>query len=59
MTKIRLAGLTVAEFLRGHWQKRPLLARGALPGIGDLVRRDAGREEGARPGAPLGEIRRG
>src|SRR5262245_45571831 len=40
MTKIRLAGLTAPEFLRKHWQKRPLLARNALPGLGDLLRRD-------------------
>src|SRR6185295_135033 len=50
MAKIRLAGLTVAEFLRGHWQKKPLLARGALPGLGDFLNRDelfelAGRED--------------
>ena len=50
MTKIRLAGLTVPEFLRGHWQKKPLLARGALPGLGDFLGRDelfelAGRDD--------------
>ena len=27
-----LAGLTPAEFMRRHWQKRPLLIRGAVPG---------------------------
>lgn len=26
-----LAGLTAREFMRRHWQKQPLLARGALP----------------------------
>ncbi len=39
MTKTPLAGLTVAEFLRRHWQKRPLLARGALPECGNFIRR--------------------
>ncbi len=39
MTTISLAGLTVAEFLRRHWQKQPLLARGALPECGILIRR--------------------
>jgi 50S ribosomal protein L16 3-hydroxylase len=31
MKKNFLAGLTRAEFLRRHWQKKPLLARNALP----------------------------
>ena len=48
MTKIRLAGLTVAEFLRRHWQKKPLLARDALPGLGDFLRRDRLFELAAR-----------
>ncbi len=39
MSKTLLAGLTVAEFLRRHWQKRPFLARGALPECGKLVQR--------------------
>jgi 50S ribosomal protein L16 3-hydroxylase len=39
MTKTLLAGLTVAEFLHRHWQKRPLLVRGALPECGKLIRR--------------------
>ena len=29
-----LGGLTAREFLRRHWQKKPLLVRGAMPGIG-------------------------
>lgn len=38
MTQIScLSGLTPAQFLRKHWQKRPLLARGAFPGIGELM----------------------
>lgn len=28
-----LGGLSPAEFLRRHWQKRPLLVRGAFPGL--------------------------
>src|SRR5688572_13489996 len=35
-----LAGLTAAEFLRRHWQKRPLLVRDALPGSPDIVHRE-------------------
>jgi 50S ribosomal protein L16 3-hydroxylase len=48
MTKIRLAGLTVAEFVHRHWQKRPLFARDALPGLGDLLQRDKLFELAAR-----------
>ena len=29
-----LGGLTAREFLRRHWQKKPLLVRGAAPGVG-------------------------
>ncbi len=28
-----LGGLSPAQFMRRHWQKRPLLVRGALPGV--------------------------
>jgi len=28
-----LAGLSPRQFMRRHWQKRPLLVRGALPGV--------------------------
>jgi 50S ribosomal protein L16 3-hydroxylase len=48
MTKIRLADLTAAQFLRDHWQKRPLLARNALPGLGDFLQRDGLFELAAR-----------
>jgi 50S ribosomal protein L16 3-hydroxylase len=34
-----LGGLTPAEFVRGYWQKRPLLIRNAFPGIKPLVSR--------------------
>jgi 50S ribosomal protein L16 3-hydroxylase len=36
----RLGQLTAAQFLRRHWQKKPLLVRGALPGCAGLVQRD-------------------
>jgi len=32
-----LGGLTAKEFLRRHWQKRPLLVRGALPGFSGVA----------------------
>jgi 50S ribosomal protein L16 3-hydroxylase len=32
------AGMTVARFLSGHWQKRPLLIRNALPGFRGILR---------------------
>ena len=34
-----LAGLSPRVFLQRHWQKRPLLARGALPGAAGLLTR--------------------
>ncbi|HXV11267.1 MAG TPA: cupin domain-containing protein [Burkholderiales bacterium] len=40
MAKVRLGGLSFDEFLRRHWQKKPLLARAALPQHADLVNRD-------------------
>jgi 50S ribosomal protein L16 3-hydroxylase len=40
MSKTPLGGRTVAEFLRRHWQKRPLLARNALPEFARAVRRE-------------------
>ena len=48
MTKTRLGGLTVAQFLHRHWQKKPLLARGAFPGLGDFLQRDRIFELAAR-----------
>jgi 50S ribosomal protein L16 3-hydroxylase len=35
-----LAGLSPGAFLRRHWQKKPLLARRALPHHGTLITRD-------------------
>lgn len=40
MSKFPLADLTVAEFLRRHWQKKPLLVRNALPQCVEIVHRD-------------------
>ncbi len=34
-----LAGLTPAQFMRRHWQKKPLLVRGALPDFKPLLGR--------------------
>ena len=34
-----LAGLTPAQFMRRHWQKKPLLVRGAIPGFTPLLNR--------------------
>jgi 50S ribosomal protein L16 3-hydroxylase len=35
----RLGGLSAQEFLRRHWQKRPLFVRGALPGFRGVATR--------------------
>ncbi|MFT3720231.1 JmjC domain-containing protein [Pseudorhodoferax sp.] len=45
-----LGGLTPERFMRRHWQKKPLLVRGAIPGFAPLLDRAglfalAGREE--------------
>ena len=34
-----LAGLSPAQFMRRHWQKKPLLVRGAIPGFTPLLTR--------------------
>ena len=34
-----LAGLSPAQFMRRHWQKKPLLVRGAIPGLKPLLSR--------------------
>ncbi|MBI2295863.1 MAG: cupin domain-containing protein [Betaproteobacteria bacterium] len=48
MTKLRLAGLSADDFLRRYWQKRPLLARRALPQWAGIVQRDTLFELAAR-----------
>ncbi|KAF1021636.1 MAG: 50S ribosomal protein L16 3-hydroxylase [Paracidovorax wautersii] len=35
-----LGGLTPAQFMRRHWQKKPLLIRNAVPGLQALTRQD-------------------
>lgn len=50
MTRSCLGELTAAQFLRRYWQKRPLLARGALAGRAGIVHRSglfelAGRDD--------------
>ena len=40
MKKSFLAGLTRAQFMRRHWQKKPLLARRSLPDYVDTVTRE-------------------
>ena len=57
--KIRaLGGLTAREFLRRHWQKRPLLARGALPGFRGVASREQLLRLAARPDVESRLIRR-
>jgi 50S ribosomal protein L16 3-hydroxylase len=41
MSRKRIAGLTDRAFLARHWQKAPLLGRGALRGWSDLMSREA------------------
>ena len=48
MAKTGFAGLSPAEFLRRHWQKKPLLARNALPDCAGLVQREILFELAAR-----------
>ncbi|POM21810.1 50S ribosomal protein L16 3-hydroxylase [Burkholderia cepacia] len=36
-----LGGLTPTQFMRGYWQKKPLLIRQAIPGVASPVSRDA------------------
>jgi 50S ribosomal protein L16 3-hydroxylase len=48
MTTRILGGLTRAEFLRRHWQKKPLLARQALPQYGGWLGRSELFELAAR-----------
>ena len=38
---VLLGGLTPSQFMRRHWQKKPLLVRGALPGFMPLLSRAA------------------
>ena len=45
-----LGGLTPSQFMKRHWQRKPLLVRGAVPGMRAMVARDrlfelAGQDE--------------
>src|SRR5688572_26680700 len=40
MKKSFLAGLTPSQFLRRHWQKKPLLARNAFPDYAGAITRN-------------------
>ncbi|MEX0637114.1 MAG: cupin domain-containing protein, partial [Burkholderiales bacterium] len=44
-----LGGLGARQFLRRHWQKRPLLVRGALPGFRGTATRAQLAALAARP----------
>ena len=41
MASTMLGGLTQAQFMRRHWQKKPLLIRNAFPGFQPLLSRQA------------------
>ena len=49
MKEALLGGLSPQEFLRRHWQKRPLLVRGALPGWRGVASRRALLRLASRP----------
>jgi 50S ribosomal protein L16 3-hydroxylase len=53
-----LGGLSAREFLRRHWQKRPLLARGALPGLRGVASRAQLAALAARPDVESRLVRR-
>ena len=41
MERALLGGMTATQFLRRHWQKKPLLVRQAIPGFAGLLSMDA------------------
>ena len=47
-----LGGLSAKDFLRRHWQKKPLLVRGALPGFRGVASRAQLQRLAARAEAP-------
>jgi 50S ribosomal protein L16 3-hydroxylase len=53
-----LGGLSAQQFLRRHWQKRPLLVRGALPGFRGAATRAQLAKLAARPDVESRLIRR-
>jgi 50S ribosomal protein L16 3-hydroxylase len=59
MMKLRaLGGLSAQQFLRRHWQKRPLLVRGALPGGSGAATRRQLAALAARPDVESRLVRR-
>ncbi|MDH5579441.1 MAG: cupin domain-containing protein [Betaproteobacteria bacterium] len=57
--KIReLGGLSAQQFLRRHWQKRPLVVRGALPGFRGAATRAQLASLAARPDVASRLVRR-
>lgn len=53
-----LGGLSAQEFLRRHWQKAPLLVRGALPGFRGVASREQLLRLAARPDVESRLVRR-
>ncbi len=53
-----LGGLSAQEFLRHHWQKKPLLVRGALPGFRGVASRKQLLRLSARPDVESRLVRR-
>src|SRR3990170_1016637 len=53
-----LGGLSAQQFLRHHWQKRPLLVRGALPGFRGAATRAQLAALAARPDVESRLVRR-
>ncbi|HZN86716.1 MAG TPA: cupin domain-containing protein [Burkholderiales bacterium] len=53
-----LGGLSAKDFLRRHWQKKPLLVRGALPGFRGVASRAQLRRLAARPDVESRLVRR-
>jgi 50S ribosomal protein L16 3-hydroxylase len=58
MQKQLLGGLSAQEFLRRHWQKRPLLVRGALPRWRGAASREQLLRLAARPDVESRFVRR-
>ena len=53
-----LGGLSAQDFLRRHWQKKPLLARGALPGFRGVASREQLLALSSRPDVESRLVRR-
>jgi len=53
-----LGGMSAQEFLRRHWQKKPLLVRGALPGFRGVASREQLLRLAARPDVESRLVRR-